>query len=124
MKWLFAQREKSAICSLLLIILFLAEGCVQVSKITTEPEGAVISINGAPLGNTPIFYSSRSGIPKGYFVTIEKPGYQKVETKLESSYRADVSLLLLLPGLIPYVFSSRLEDEYKFTLQRNQGGKK
>jgi hypothetical protein len=87
------------------------------SKISTAPEGAKISINGAPLGNSPIFYSSRSGVPQNYFLTIEKSGYQKVDTTIESAYRADTSLLLLIPGLIPYVFSARLEDEYRFSLQ-------
>jgi hypothetical protein len=124
MKGLFSRQEWLAVGSLGLILLFLAEGCVQVSKISTEPEGAMVSVNGAPMGTTPIYYNTRSGVPKGYFVTIEKPGFQQVETKLETSYRADASLLFLIPGLIPYVFTSRLEDEYKFTLQPNGQGKK
>lgn len=68
------------------------------SKISTIPEDAQISINGAPLGKSPIFYSSRSGVPQNYFLTIEKDGYKQVDTKLESVYRADATLLFLLPG--------------------------
>lgn len=117
MRGVFARKEIRTTIALLLIVLFHIEGCVQMSKISTVPEGAQISINGAPLGKSPIFYSSRSGVPKNYFLTIEKEGYQQVDTKLESVYRADATLLFLLPGLIPYVFTARLEDEYTFSLQ-------
>lgn len=73
-------------------------------------------LNGAPLGKTPIYYNTRAGIPKTYFLEIEKSGCKKVETKLESNYRADLSLALLIPGIVPYFFSARLEDDYKFIL--------
>ncbi len=123
MEGLFIRKERLTIIALLLMVLFQLEGCVQMSKISTVPEGAQVLINGAPLGSSPIFYSSRSGVPKTYFLTIEKPGYQRVDTKLESAYRADATLLFLLPGLIPYVFTARLEDEYMFSLQPEKGRK-
>ena len=123
MKKFYACKKTITLMALLLIVLFHVQGCVQMSKISTVLEGAHISINGALFGNSPIFYSSRSGIAKNYFLTIEKPGYQKVDTKLESAYRADATLLFLLPGLIPYVFTARLEDEYTFSLQPERGKK-
>ena len=112
----FRDSKLSGILALVLFVVFLFEGCVQVSRIKTNPKGARISINGAPIGESPVYYNTRSGIPKTYFLEVEKPGYKTFETKLESSYRADISLLLLLPGIIPYFFSARIEDEYKFIL--------
>lgn len=117
----FRNRKVSALLSLFLFSLFVVQGCIQTSRINTKPEGAQVLLNGAPLGETPVYYQSRSGIPKTYFVEIQKPGYNKVQTKLESTYRADVSLLLLLAGIFPYFFSARLEDDYHFSLIRNQG---
>ncbi|MCA9471683.1 MAG: PEGA domain-containing protein [Nitrospirales bacterium] len=99
-----------------LACVFLLQGCLQTSRINTDPPGAQIMLNGAPLGKTPIYYNTRAGIPKTYFLEIEKSGCKKVETKLESNYRADLSLALLIPGIVPYFFSARLEDDYKFIL--------
>ncbi len=106
----------SGMTVLLFLCLIPIEGCLQTSRINTEPPGAQITLNGTPLGKTPIYYNSRAGIPKTYFLEIAKPGCKKAEIKLESNYRADVSLGLLVPGIVPYFFSARLEDEYKYTL--------
>ena len=113
---LLGSRQMSGVVALLLFAMFLLEGCLQTSRINTDPPGARVSLNGAPLGKTPVYYSTRAGIPKTYFLEIDKPGYKPVETKVESNYRADISLALLLPGIVPYFFSARLEDEYKYSL--------
>ncbi len=102
--------------TLFLTCAFPMQGCLQTSRINTDPPGAHVMLNGAPYGKTPIYYTSRSGIPKTYFLELDKPGCQKVETKIESHYRADISLSLLIPGIVPYFFSARLEDDYKYTL--------
>ena len=112
----FLHRQAFGMIALLLFCVFVIEGCLQTSRITTDPPGAQIMLNGAPLGETPIYYNSRAGIPKTYFLEIEKSGCKKVETRLESNYRADISLGLLIPGIVPYFFSARLEDDYKYTL--------
>ncbi len=108
--------QTTGLLALLLVCVFLIGGCLQTSRITTDPPGAQIILNGAPLGKSPIYYNTRASIPKIYFLEIEKPGCKKVETKLESNYRADISLGLLLPGIVPYFFSARLEDDYKYSL--------
>ncbi len=114
MKWI-VSRSMPVIFALLVVTLLL-QGCLQTSRINTDPPGAHVSLNGAPLGKTPLYYSTRAGIPKTYFLEIDKPGYKRVETKVESNYRADVSLALFLPGIVPYFFSARLEDDYKYSL--------
>jgi hypothetical protein len=54
MKDLYARKKTLTMMALLLVVLFHVEGCVQMSKISTVPEGAQISINGAQLGNSPM----------------------------------------------------------------------
>ena len=85
--------------------------CSHVTLITTNPEGASIRVNNTYLGKSPVRYYSRSGTPETHFVEIELDGYEpQAGAAIEKSYRADESLLLLLPGIIPYFFSARFED--------------
>ena len=95
-------------------------GCSHTTRITTEPEGARVYVNGVSPGQAPTMYQSRSGIPATYHVKITMPGYENIETMISSSYRADLSLLLLIPGIVPYFFSARLEDSYTFPLVSEQ----
>lgn len=90
--------------------------CSHTTRFVTDPEGARIYVNGVSPGTAPAFFESRSGIPTTYYIKVSMPGYESIETPVSSSYRADLSLLLLLPGIFPYFFSARLEDTYTFPL--------
>ena len=90
--------------------------CSHTTRFVTEPQGARIYVNDVSRGETPTFFESRSGTPTTYHVKITAPGYETIETPVRSAYRADLSLLLLLPGIVPYFFSARLEDSYTFPL--------
>ncbi len=98
-------------------MLFTLSACEHVSRINTEPEGARVFINGVPIGTTPTIYKSRSGLPETLYVKIEKKGYKTLDNiTIDKHYRADVSLALLLLGIVPYFFSARLEDQYIWPL--------
>ena len=114
------SRGRRAGVTLALLVSFAAFGCSHTTRITTEPEGARVYVNGVSPGQAPTMYQSRSGIPTTYHVKITMPGYENIETMVSSSYRADLSLLLLIPGIIPYFFSARLEDSYTFPLVSQQ----
>lgn len=107
--------------SLLLVgaMLLTMPACNTTSKIIVEPEGAEVSIDGMFLGKAPdTLYASRSGLPDQAYVNIELEGYEPVKNGLiKKSYRADLSLLLLILCFIPYFFSARYEDEYRFQLR-------
>lgn len=90
--------------------------CSHTTRFVTEPEGARVYVNGVSKGKAPTFFESRSGLSTTYHVKIVMPGYETIETPITSNYRADLSLLLLLPGIVPYFFSARLEDSYNFPL--------
>ncbi len=96
----------------------LGTGCLHTARIVTEPEGANVTINGQFKGPSPILFQDRSGTPRTYYVKIEKPGYKTLDLTIESVYKADIKLLLLIPGIIPYFFTAELEDSYPFTLQQ------
>ena len=92
------------------------------TRFGTEPEGALLLVNGMSQGDTPAQYKSRSGFPESYYIEIHKEGYKKQSFAISSAYRADISLLLLIPGILPYFFSARLEDDYNFQLIPEDGG--
>ncbi len=100
------------------LALLSSSGCVQSSVITSDPEGAEVWVQGEYLGMTPATYRSRSGLPQRFSIRLEKPGYEPVRAAgIEKLYMADISLLALLPGIVPYFFTARLEEGYEFKLR-------
>ena len=95
--------------------------CAEVAKINTEPEGAKVYVNGIYLGETPVQYKYRSGLPESYIFEVRKDGYKEMtNATLDRTLRADESLVLLLLAIVPYFFSARLEDQYTFVLEKNE----
>ncbi len=93
--------------------------CNTTSRIIVEPEGSEVTIDGIYVGKSPdVMYASRSGLPDQAYVNIEMEGYEPVKNALiKKAYRADLSLLLLILVFVPYFFSARYEDEYRFQLK-------
>ena len=106
--------------ALLLAIIFLLGGCAQTVRINTEPEGADVYVNNIFVGQSPTQYRTRTGTPDTAYVRLEKRGYQEVKNAtIDRQYRADVSLLWLIPGIIPYfIAAAAYEDDYLFYLKK------
>jgi hypothetical protein len=101
-----------------LLAALLLAGCTHVTTIRTEPQGALIYVNGVRLGSSPVEWETRSGFPGSAFAKAEKEGFVPArDVPIEKSYRADLSLLLLLPGILPYFFTARFEDEVVIHLE-------
>ena len=99
-------------------IILVTAGCSHISLITTNPPGANVSIDGNNLGVSPVSFSDTSGIPKTFFVKINKPGYKEINVPIKQAYKGDITLFWLLPGIIPYFFTATLNDSYGFNLER------
>ena len=111
----------SRVVAAVLAATILFSGCAHSARIATEPEDADIYVNGIPLGKSPKNFLTRSGLPAVYYVRIEKAGYKPLkDVTIESAYRADASLLLLLLAIVPYFFSARLEDQYVFHMMEDR----
>lgn len=97
-------------------------GCAQTSRISSDPEGAKVYINGVYVGDTPCVYRYRSGLPETYILEVRKDGYKTItNATIDRTLRADVSLVLLLLAIVPYFFSARLEEQYVFALEPSEG---
>jgi hypothetical protein len=110
--------HKYVLMPILLAAILASSSCAHSSRITSDPEGADVYINNIFIGQTPTNYRSRSSLPEPAYVRIEKKGFKPIKNAvIEKALRADVSLLLLLPGIIPYFFSARFEDNYVFSMK-------
>jgi hypothetical protein len=110
------------VTSLSLALSLLGVSCAEVSRMNTVPEGATLYIDGIPIGETPAQFRYRSGLPQTYYVKIEMPGYKSIkDATIDRTFRADVSLLLLVCAIVPYFFSARLEDQYVWNLLPAEG---
>ena len=98
-------------------VCLLTVGCATSTQITTTPSGAKVYINDRLIGETPCVYEDRSGFPESCWVKVEKAGYKSQTAQMKKQWRADESLLLLLPGIIPYFFSARYEGRENFVLE-------
>lgn len=109
---------KKLLCLTLAVSVVLTPACAQSSRIITEPEGAEVEIDNIYVGQSPVTWTSRSGLPDQAYIKITKDGYEPIKNGiLKKTYRADLSLLLLIAAFVPYFFSARFEDDYRFSLK-------
>lgn len=106
--------------ALLIAAIFLLGGCAQTVRLNTEPEGADIYINNIFVGKSPTQYRTQTGTPDTAYVRIEKPGYVEVRNAtIDKQYKANISLLWLLPGIFPYfIAAAQYDDDYLFHLKK------
>ena len=108
--------SKALVC--VLAASFLVSSCAMTTRINSVPDGSKVKVNGIYLGESPVTFKYRSGLPETYIVDIEKDGYKPLRNAtIDRTLRADASLFLLLLAIVPYFFSARLEDQYTFTLE-------
>ena len=67
--------------------------------VTSEPVGALVSINGVPMGRTPLELSLEKG--KSYNVSVSLDGYETGYATLTDKVGAGWVVLDILAGLVP-----------------------
>ena len=104
----------------LVVLAALVIGCRQTTTIRTVPEGADVFVNSVRLQDkSPAPFESRTGFPSTARIKVDLDGYKPLrDVPLEKSYRADLSLLWLIPGIIPYFFTARFDDEITLELEK------
>jgi hypothetical protein len=107
---------------MILLVALILSGCSQQTMIRTQPAGANVWVNLVRLEKeSPATFETRSGFPDTARIKVDLEGYQTLrDIPVEKSYRADYSLLLLIPGIIPYFFSARFDHEITLTLKENR----
>ncbi|MBI4615120.1 MAG: hypothetical protein HY720_16015 [Planctomycetes bacterium] len=104
----------------ILCLAIASAGCRHHAQIDVEAPGATnvvvdsldpgIAVNGQ-------IVEARSGFPESHTIRVSANGFHPRDMILQKSYRADVSLVLILFGIIPYFFTARLEERYAVRLE-------
>ena len=108
----------------------IAGGCAHQVRLDTTPSGADVTVNGIPVGSTPVDFTERSGWRKRYDVAVTKPGYRPVRAEIRQTEWDQRVVLPALPVIWcpvfwPVVlFSQRARHGYHWKLERasDRGG--
>jgi hypothetical protein len=112
--------QRLAVLSMVFLLLSsVTIGCAHNVKITSKPEGADCHVKDMYIGKTPVIYRAHSGPAGSLQIKLKKEGYKPLTFKARSHYKADLSLLWLIPGIVPYfVGTAEYKDQYTFKLRK------
>ncbi len=98
----------------ILLALALAS-CASAARFHTDPEGALLYVNGQRIGTTPVAYANDPGLAQRYHVQIVKPGYEPLDFYLDNSLSWIWGYCGLM-GLVPYLWGWSLSGDHVFHL--------
>lgn len=102
----------------------LVQGCAGRTTITSQPSGAKVLIDGMQVGQTPYRYSDTKIIGSQTSVTLEKPGYQTLNTSFNRDEQLHVGALvggLFIWPLLLWVTTYKDNHHYTLAPQGAQG---
>lgn len=116
--------SKKVLC--LLLVLVFASGCARHAQLLSQPEGAMVEVNGVTVGVTPCSYDYSLSSGERYKMVLSKPGFKTLETEVVAE-RPDPAArkrwlaagLVWSPLWIGALFTKRLEEEYLFVLEES-----
>jgi hypothetical protein len=111
-----------------LILGFFTSACANQALILSEPAGAQVYVDGQSIGQTPCKYEYSNSAGTSYAVTVEKPGYEAIQYRLEAD-KTDVNArrMWLTAGLVIPLgsplflgtfFTKKLKDSYNFVMKK------
>lgn len=80
------------------LVLVFSTGCASTVRITSNPEGADVTVDGRYIGQTPTTYTDTAVILSTRQVRVEKPGYRTTETTI--SRDGDLNVGALVGGIV------------------------
>jgi hypothetical protein len=108
--------------ALLLVVSLM--GCSTTTLIKTDPPGARVMVDGAPLGITPCKYDNGGPFWIKNAVLIEKDGYQPINTVLTKSQPNVMMIILACGVIVPALWATGYPDEFNYELQPLKTGNK
>lgn len=77
-----------------LALLLLLSSCVSTTTIMSRPPGAKVFINNEYVGETPVSYSDTKIVGSLNYVSLEKEGYENLETSFSRTEEADIGAII------------------------------
>jgi len=108
-----------------LLLLFFITGCARQAVFISEPSGAIVHIDGKPIGITPCGFEYKNSSGKDYDVTVEMEGYEpvtrtvkadEIDKKTRNKWLA--AGLVWSPLWLGTLFTKKLHDTYEFVLKK------
>ncbi|MDY6847772.1 MAG: PEGA domain-containing protein [Geoalkalibacter sp.] len=111
----------------LAFLLFFTSACAhQQALFVSQPQGAVVFVDGKPIGNTPCRYEYNLSAGQKLMVTVEKPGYEPISyavrtDEVDAGERNKwlAAGVIWSPLWLGTLFTKKLKDSYEIVLQRD-----
>lgn len=104
--------------SLVLAIALIFGSCSSSTVINSVPSGARVYIDGVAVGATPYKYSDTKIVGATTSVTLEKEGYEQLNTSFSRSEKADVGAIIGgVFVLVPFLWTMKYNPSRTYELQ-------
>ncbi|MCK4691110.1 MAG: PEGA domain-containing protein [Desulfuromonadales bacterium] len=117
---------KSKLITLFVMVAFLSACAPHQALIKSEPPGAIVTIDGKELGETPLRYDYALSTGKRHQVSIAQTGYEQVDLTIKAD-KVDSGAMKrwLMAGVVwsplwlGTIFTKKLKESYLFVMKRN-----
>ncbi len=107
-------------------LLFLTTACANQAVFISDPPGAMVMINGEPVGVTPCAFDYASSSGETYEVVVEKTGFEPLQREMKAD-ETDTSArnswlaagVIWSPLWLGTFFTKKLKDSYQFVLKQD-----
>lgn len=101
-----------------LILSILISSCTSGTRINSQPEGALVKINGQTVGTTPYYYEDSKISFSRTYVTLEKEGYEDFYVVLRKDEEVDVGAVVggIIFGGWPFIWTFGYMPDHYYVL--------
>ncbi|NOQ41183.1 MAG: PEGA domain-containing protein [Desulfuromusa sp.] len=117
---------KSKLFTLFVLVVFLSACAPHQALIQSEPPGAMVTINGMEIGETPIHYDYVLSTGSQHQVQISRQGYERVDLTIKADKTDSGAMKRWLmagvvwsPLWIGTIFTKKLKESYLFVMKRD-----
>ena len=117
---------KSKLLTLIVLCAFLCACAPHQALIQSEPPGAIVTIDGKQIGETPVRYDYALSTGSQHQVSIAQPGYEPVDLTIKAD-KTDTGAMkrwlaagvVWSPLWLGTFFTKKLKESYLFVMKRN-----
>lgn len=118
---------KSKLLVFFVLVAFTSACAPHQALIQTDPPGAIVTINGEDVGQTPLYYDYKLSSGKDHTIHINRSGFEEVDmtikadkTDSKSFKRWLVAGAVWSPLWLGTFFTKKLKESYLFVMKRDQ----
>ncbi len=117
---------KSKLLTFFVLLIFLSACAPQQAFIQSEPPGAMVTINGREVGETPVYYDYKLSTGRQHQIQVSCQGYEQVDLTIKAD-KTDSNAMKrwLMAGVVwsplwlGTIFTKKLKESYLFVMKRD-----